>query len=249
MRFIFFLFSFFVFISCSDDQSSSKKAETTAVMIFVDKTSSVDLNDNYVGDKYRTALKQVIQEDIQNTGDELEMYYIHENTAKSRCLKLQSRAELEDTYGMNATDLEAANTTFEMMLNKEKNIFTNKALDKMNAANSGESNKETDVLSAISKISEKCQEYDQVKVYFFSDMIESTKRGRDFHKNPPKSSSEAEKMAKEDLKPFADSYLSNAEVSVLLPFAPTSSSSINNPSISAYWQSIFQELGANYEEI
>lgn len=246
--FLAFLFAFSL-LACSSETKEAQKPKTTAILFFVDKTASVDLNDEYVGNKYKNALAQIIQENIQHTGDELEMYYVHENTAKARCLKLKVRASLDETEGMNATDLEAAQSTFDLMLAKEKKLFTKRAMDKLLQTNNGDSNKETDVLASVNIINEKCQEVDLVKVYFFSDMVESTLGGRDFHKNPPKASSEASEMAQSDLEKLNDAMLSNAEINVLLPYQPTSSSSENNPNISTYWQYIFEELGATFEEI
>jgi hypothetical protein len=235
--------------SCSSEETKVAVPKTAAVLFFVDKTASVDFGNDYVAQKYQTALQQVIQENIANTGDQIEMYYVHENTAKSRCLKLQVRASKDDTQGMNATDLEAAQSMFDLQLNKEKQFFSKRALAKMMQANNNASNKETDLLSSISIINQKCQEVDQVKVYFFSDMVESQENAIDFHESPPKSSKEAIGLAQKSLESLSDFLLSNAEINVLLPFEATSSSRENNPNVGVFWQSIFEGLGAVYQEL
>lgn len=249
MKYLFsFIFSFCLF-ACSTDSKEAQKPKTTAILFFVDKTASVDFSNEFVAKKYQNALQQVIQDNIQHTGDQIEMYYVHENTAKSRCLKLQVKASKDDTQGMNATDLEAAQSMFDLQLKKEKGIFANRAMAKMMQANNNASNKETDLLSSIEIINQKCQEVDQVKVFYFSDMVESQNNGIDFHKNPPKSSQEATDLAQKSLTIFSDALLSNAEINVLLPFEATSSSAENNPNVGVFWQTIFEELGASFQEM
>lgn len=247
-HFLFIVVIIFI-AACSGTDTRETTPKTTAILFFVDKTTSVDFSNQYVAEKYQTALQQVIQDNIQYTGDQIEMYYVHENTAKSRCLKLQIRATKDDLAGMNATDLEAAQSMYDLQLNKEKGIFTKRALAKMMQANNNASNKETDLLSSLRIINQKCQEVDQVKVFYFSDMVESQKNGIDFHKNPPSSSQEAMDLAQKSMASFNDFLLSNAEINVLLPFEATSSSKENNPNVGVFWQSIFEELGANYLEM
>jgi hypothetical protein len=244
-----FLFFVLFLSACSQNETKETPPKTTAILFFVDKTASVDFENEYVAKKYQTALQQVIQDNIQHTGDQIEMYYVHENTSKSRCLKLQVRASKDETEGMNATDLEAAQSMFDLQLKKEKQIFANRAMSKMMQTNNNASNKETDLLSSIGIINQKCLEVDQVKVFYFSDMVESQNNGIDFHKNSPKSSQEALEIAQKSLASFGDALLSNAEINVLLPFEATSSSSENNPNIGVYWQTIFEELGASFQEL
>lgn len=244
-----FLFLAVIFAACSSTETKDSPPKTTALLFFVDKTASVDFGNEFVAQKYQTALQQVIQDNIQHTGDQIEMYYVHENTAKSRCLNLQVRASKDETEGMNVTDLEAAQSMFDLQLKKEKQIFTNRAMAKMMFANTNASKKETDLLSSIGIINRKCQEVDQVKVFYFSDMVESQDNGIDFHKNPPKSSQEASELAQKSLANFSDALLSNAEINVLLPFEATSSSAENNPNVGVFWQAIFEELGASFQEL
>ena len=217
--------------------------------MFVDKTASVNFDQKEIAEKYQTALKQLVEEHISYEGDELIMYYLHENTAKARCLQVASRSTMEDLKGLNATDAEAAKTSFELSIKKERKNMLKKASAKMFRDNTGSSNKETAVLAAIPVIAEKGERFDQLYVYFFSDMIESCKNTRDFHVLAPNNNKTAAIWAKEDAKSFEELSLDNADIKVLLPFDPTSSSQINNPHIMAYWSEIFGLLGVPFEEI
>jgi hypothetical protein len=84
-----------------------------------------------------------------------------------------------------------------------------------------------------------------VKVYYFSDMIESVKGSdrRDFHIKPPKDDSQAEQEAKADIKKLEKYAIGSPQVTIVSPFEPTASTKENNPHVTHYWQTLFQELG------
>ena len=178
-------------------------------------------------------------------GDQLEIYFIHENTSKAKALSLTVRSEKEDLENANATDREAIETAFQMSLQREKGILLRQAMTKLNQQNTGASNQATDIWASLPIIAKAATDGSQVRVYYFSDMIESVKGPdrRDFHLNPPKDDAEAETWAKADAKKMAQYAIGTPEVTVVSPFEPTASTKENNPHVTRYWQVLFEELG------
>jgi hypothetical protein len=253
MRISFFLLGAFCFFSGC--QSSEKSAEITKnrvhhTIIFIDKTASVDVSNDFVYQKYSSVIQEAVSNHIRKAGDKLEVYFIHENTAKGKSLSLVSRTEAEDTAGMNATDLEANKTNFEFSLKKEQAVFLKQALARLKQENNSRSNEETNISASIAVLNQAAAAPDtDVFVYYLSDMVESTKRGRDFHTKAPSTQEEAANWAEEDSRKVGDVNLTGTEINFVLPFQPTSSSKENNPNVTYYWEQIFEDLGAVTNEI
>jgi SLT domain-containing protein len=234
-------------VACGDKkpQSTENQANSQSIytLIFIDKTASVDVEKPFVAQKYQQALTSIIEQNINKAGDKFEIYYIHENTSKGRCLSLICRTEMDNTEGMNATDIEAVKTSFDLSIRKERNFVIKQAMTRLNAQNSNASNLETNILSSIPVIAKAAATQSMVKVYYLSDMVESVKNGRDFQQKPPKDDSEAEAWAKTDAEKFKDYALNSPDISMILPFEPTSSIKENNPTITFYWSKLFENLG------
>jgi hypothetical protein len=238
------VFSLFIF-SCGEEKKTENTAHSPTIytLIFIDKTESVDIGKPFVAQKYQQALSKIIQENFRKAGDKFEGYYVHENTAKGRCLSMVCRTEVEDTEGMNVTDMEAAKTSYDLSIRKERNFVSQQALARLNEKNNGSSNQETNLTQSLSVISKAAESGLLVKVFYFSDMVESVKNGRDFHINPPKDDAEAEQWAKIDAEKMKNYSLANVDISMILPFEPTSSSKENNPTVTHYWQKLFEAMG------
>ncbi|MFB0945863.1 MAG: hypothetical protein QMB24_06935 [Spirosomataceae bacterium] len=241
------------FFSCGGDSSENEepvKQPNIHTLIFIDKTESVDITKPFVANKYQTALKQIIEDNINQAGDKVEVYYIHENTSKARTMSMTARSSMGDTYGMNITDIEATETSFNLSLRKERGIFTQQAIRRLMTANNGSSNLETNVTASIPVISKAAETATDVRVYYFSDMVESLKNGRDFHVNAPKSSEQATEWANTDAEKLQNYVIGNPMITMILPFEATSSSKENNPNVTTYWQTLFENLGVgNVQEI
>ncbi len=240
------LFVTVVCFSCGGDSSENQetvKQPNIHTLIFIDKTESVDVTKPFVAGKYQTALKQIIEENVNQAGDKVEVYYIHENTSKARTMTMTARSNMGDIYGMNVTDLEAAKTAFNLSLRKERGIFSQQAIQRLMTMNNGSSNLETNVTASIQVIAKAAETAADVRVYYFSDMVESLKSGRDFHVNPPKTAEEATEWAKVDAEKLQKYVIGNPMITMILPFEATSSSKENNPNVTAYWQSLFENLG------
>lgn len=237
--------------SSSDEKTKSAISDPVYTLIFLDKTRSVDVNQAFVAGKYKQALSDIIDQNIRHKGDKLEVYYIHENTSKARALSLTARTEMEDVSSASPTDREAAQTEFELMLNREKASIRQRTLQQLTEENDGASNQSTDIWASLPVIAKANETGATVKVYYLSDMLESvkTKPGseeprRDFEVQPPKNNAQADDWAmvdKEQLKRYA---IGNPDITMILPFAPNASAKQNNPAVTQYWETLFTELGA-----
>lgn len=236
-----------VLAACSGEKEKAVALPDAPVytLIFLDKTQSVNVNKAYVNEKYRQALTDVLTNNMKNKGDKLEVYFIHENTSKARALSLTIRSEKEVNDNANATDREAIETAFQLSLQKEKSIFLRQLLLKLNQQNTGSSNQSTDIWASLPVIAKAGESGAQVSVYYFSDMVESVKGSgrRDFHAKPPLSDAQAEEDAKVDVKQLERYAIGSPQVTIVSPFEATASSKENNPHITHYWQTLFQELG------
>jgi hypothetical protein len=250
-KFVQILLSFsllFFIVACGEKKAQTteqNKANSPSIytLIFIDKTASVDVEKPFVAQKYQQALTSIIEQNINKAGDKFEIYYIHENTSKGRCLSLVCRTDMDNTEGMNATDIEAAKTSYDLSIRKERSFVTKQAFTRLNAQNESTSNRETNILSSIPIIAKASERGAMVKVYYLSDMVESVKSGRDFQIKPPKDESEAEAWAKTDAERFKNYALNSPDISMILPFEPTSSIKENNPTITFYWSKLFENLG------
>ncbi|HEV7351355.1 hypothetical protein [Telluribacter sp.] len=237
-----------VLVACSSEPEKTAPAlpdAPTHTLVFLDKTQSVNVNKSYVNEKYRQVLAQIVEENMRNKGDKLEVYFIHENTSKARALSLTVRAEKEGIEHANATDREAIETAFQMALQREKGIYLRQALTKLNQQNSGGSNQWTDIWASMPIIAKATEGGSDVKVYYFSDMVESVQgtERRNFHSNPPATDAQAEEWAKADAKQLEQHAIGSPQVTVITPFEPTASTRENSPHVTHYWEILFQELG------
>jgi hypothetical protein len=218
-NFLIFLSFISILFSCGEKeaQKTENKADSPAIysLVFIDKTASVDVSKPFVAQKYQQALNSIIEENLRKSGDKFEIYYIHENTAKGRCLSLTCRTVMENTVGMNATDLEALKTSYDLSIRKERNFVTKQALARLNAQNDNASNRETNILASLPVIAKASELGANVKVYYLSDMVESVKSGRDFQQKPPKDDLEAESWAKIDAEKYKDLALNNPDISMI----------------------------------
>lgn len=231
--------------SGTDEKSTPDKIKPIHTILFIDKTESVSVSNPFILNKYKNVIKSIVDLNINQAGDQLEIYYIHENTSKARCLNVFARTAMESTEGMNATDLEANKNSYDLSINKERKNIYNMALQKLMVENSGASNQETNVGVSVPLIADAVAKSDDVRIYYFSDMIESVKSGRDFHTTPPSGSEQANEWAKTDAGKYKDLNISPAVITVILPFEATSSSKENNPHVTEYWKSFFGQLGVN----
>jgi hypothetical protein len=235
-------------IGCGKEKEEGAKTMPDApvyTLIFLDKTQSVNVNKQYVSEKYRQVLTDIMENNMRHKGDKLDVYFIHENTSKARALSLMIRTEKDNEEGASATDKEAIETAFQLSLQREKSIFLRQLLTRLNQTNTGSSNQSTDIWASLPVIAKAGESGAEVKVYYFSDMIESVKGAdrRDFHITPPKNDSQAEAEAKSDFKKLEKHAIGSPQVTIVSPFEPTASSKENNPHVTHYWQTLFQELG------
>lgn len=246
------LFLLFLLSACSSDGDKTKASadEPIYTLIFLDKTRSVNVNNGFVARKYQQALSEIIEQNIRHKGDKLEVYFIHENTSKARALTLTTRTDMEDVSAASATDREAAETEFELALNREKAQIRQRVFQQLGAQNAGASNQETDIWASLPVIAKANESGATVNVYYLSDMIESVKgpTRRDFQVKPPKDNAQADEWAKADAGQLKRYTIGSPSITMILPFEPNASVKQNNPAVTQYWQTLFSDLGAGTVE-
>jgi hypothetical protein len=245
MRFLPLLLLLFLSACSSNKDKPAKTDDPTFTVIFLDKTRSVNVNKTFVARKYQQAINEIIEQNIHQKGDQLEVYFIHENTAKARALNLTVRSEMEDVSAASPTDREAAETEFTLLLNREKAQMRQRVLQELAEQNTGSSNQATDIWASLPVLAKANESGATVKAYYLSDMVESVKGSnrRDFQVKPPKDNAQAEDWAKTDAKSLKRYEIGSPDITMILPFEPNASVKQNNPTVTQYWQTLFNELG------
>ncbi len=220
-------------------------------IVFLDKSTSAGGGyTEFALQKYNRVLKNLITNNIRGKGDKLDIYYIHENTTKAEAFSGSSQAVItEDTTDMNPTDREAILNDFELALRKERTEFQAQAQRHLLTENATATNQQTDIWGTLEVVKRIADTAAQVEIYYLSDMIESTKGAnrRDFHTTPPQSRDQADQWARSDYEILKKEYgslpFSKMTIYFVLPFKPTSTSHENNPSVTYYWEKLFELLG------
>jgi hypothetical protein len=245
--------AFILSCSSSGDKYQEVDEPKNCSMIFIDKSVSVNVSKKFINEKYTKIINQLIDENVKAKGDKIEVYFIHENTAKGKATDLTCRTEKGEMQGASSTDSEAISTEYNMSLEKERSVFKKIVFSQLAAQNTSSSKNNTDILASLPLIDKVAAKGFNVKVYFLSDMVESMRADnrRDFHVNPPVDDAAAVGWAREDAVGMKGQLpnLSMAQIFIAKPFEPTASRKKNNPAISAYWQRLFMELGVNTEVV
>jgi hypothetical protein len=226
-------------LACQPPKETIETVRNTSSVLFIDKSNSLNYDQQFVKTKYEKALDLLIQQNINTKGDILDVYFIHENTPKGKVMSLQCRIEKPETAGMNPTDIEAKNMGYQLDIKKERALMFNAIKNQIATKNTSVSNKYTDVWGSLIPLASGAYQ----NAYYFSDMKHSMPRGRDFEKASPKSATEAEQWAAEDQKVLGKQ-LDGTTIAIYLPYPPTAASTVNNPHIGSYWQKALSELGA-----
>lgn len=240
-----------VLSACSSENDKPKADEPMHTLIFMDKSLSLNTNQAYAAQKYGQLLDDIVKNNVRTTGDQITVYYIHENTAKARALSLTVRTEMDDVTNASPTDVEAAQAAFDLALQREKARFRKQLGNKLAQTNEAVSNQRTDILASLSVIADAAADGQLLSVYYFSDMVESmpvrpgSATARDFHKTPPANDGQADEWAKADAKQLGDLELGSPSVRIVLPFEPTASRRVNNPTVTRYWRTLFAQFGAD----
>ncbi|XWW47591.1 hypothetical protein JYG30_09170 [Fibrella sp. USSR17] len=234
--------------ACSDKKERTQAAvdEPSYTLFFIDKS----LSNNSLSEArtmYERVIREAIAENVHQKGDKVVVYFVHDNTAKARALSLTARTQLPDAEGASPTDREAAQTDYELQLTREQATMQRQVLTKLDQANTTLSNQHTDLWGSLDVLAKADESGRQVRAYYLSDMVESmnTLGRRDFHKMPPASNEQADEWAKADAKQLSAQYvIGSPSIRLVLPFAATASAKENNPTVTRYWHTLFDAMGA-----
>lgn len=234
--------------ACSDqkDRSATAPDEPSYTLFFIDKS----LSNNSLAEAratYERTIREAIAENVHQKGDKVVVYFVHDNTAKARALSLTARTPLPDNEGASPTDREAAQSDYELQLAREQATLQRQVLAKLDQTNTSASNQHTDLWGSLDVLARADESGRQVRAYYLSDMVESMNGSgrRDFHKTPPASNEQADEWAKTDAKKLGEQYtIGSPGIRLVLPFAATASAKENNPTVTRYWHTLFDTMGA-----
>ena len=200
---------------------------------------------------YERTICEAITRNVHQKGDRVSVYFVHDNTAKARALSLTARTPLPDLEGTSPTDHDAAQTDYELQLTREQASLQQQVLAKLDQPNPGLSNKHTDLWGSLDVLAHANESGRTVRAYYLSDMVESMSGPgrRDFHKAPPATTAQADEWAKTDAKLLGTQYaIGSPAIRLVLPFSATASAKENKPTITRYWHTLFEALGAEVSE-
>lgn len=236
----------FIFFGCSSENTTS--IAKTYVIVFLDKSSSVDF-------KSEAKLTSVITNNvnrINNPGDRYLMYYVHRNT-------LGANSEMD--YKIDQQPLQTdAETTIEFQVRtqkwgaeiiEKKRAISDSTLKDVLSANPNKTSQATDLWAIFEKLSEVCEPAAKNHVVIFSDMVESMNGSGRREKLNPSSKKEAEDWAVQDKTTINSTFsvdeaiLKNLTLEVVLPYSALSSTF--NPNIRYYWETLFKLYGIKVE--
>ena len=100
----------------------------------------------------------------------MQVWLIHENTAQSKALDLTSQTTLDATEGMSQTDVEAAEASYDLALQRERLNFAKQVLAQLATPNVSKSSEQTDIQASLAAINARVGEGYAVKVYYITDM-------------------------------------------------------------------------------
>lgn len=238
-----------LFLSCfscqsdASDDESSKNNLVQKTILFLDKSASIGLDPTYAEQKYEEQIRLILQSNIQKAGDHIEVFYVHDNTLKGKCLHLESKVAPVDPSNLNPTDIEAAELDYALQIGKERLSFEKKIGDALQVTNTELSNQMTDLGATLAIINERNTGDVNLTAYYFSDMLESTREGLNFHKKKPSSADQAKSWASQEAEKRKDMNLQGVSVIMVLPFNPLTTAQKNDPLVTLYWKTLFENLG------
>lgn len=245
-RFAFVLLLFLAACSDKKERPATAADEPSYTVFFIDKSLS---NSSLEGARatYERVIREAITDNVHQKGDKVVVYFIHDNTAKARALSLTARTPLPEADGASPTDREAAQSDYELQLTREQATLQRQVLAKLDQANTDKSNQHTDIWGSLDVLARADESGRQVRAYYLSDMVESMSGPdrRDFHKTPPASNEQADDWAKADAKKLGEQYaIGSPNIQLVLPFAATASAKENNPTVTRYWHTLLEAMGA-----
>lgn len=244
LRFVLLLTFFTACQTDSTKDSNNSSGIKHHTVIFLDKSASLGADTTYTAQKYEEQIRLLLQNHVQKAGDRIEVFYVHDNTLKGKCLDLIAQTPALETAGLNATDLESAQLDFSLQIGKERKNFEKKIKGALQQTNEDASKHHTDLLATLALLNERNTGDVQLTAYYLSDMLESTSQGLDFHQKKPNSPEEAKKWASEEAEKFKGVNLQGISIILISPFNPLTNAEKNDPKVSLFWTTLFENLGA-----
>jgi hypothetical protein len=256
------LISIIILNSCSDNpgqEDEKQKAPNSAIqnvptspikngiVLFIDKTSSLVNVKPEEADKGIEWLLEKIMPQIEASGGELVIYFIHKSS-NGASPYLRSKLAVPDTKGMVAFKRLKAQEEFKKNCDSLKSEIR-KAVHVQRKKDSGE---ETDLFASLKKANDilsAATAYENKMILYYSDMIESvkdTKCGRNYEKIYFKTVEQAKDAGKKDAAPIrtclsVNKLPQNTSVHIFIPNGALDTQ--KHQHVPDYWKALFGEFG------
>jgi hypothetical protein len=249
------------FYGCTNSHSSEsevqlEKAANNHVVIFVDKSISVNFDKIYQNNGFEEKMRKFLVNKLENNGDKVAIYLVHENTVGTSAVQ-QINLSISNTLIKQINEggpLDQSNAKSRIRDLRRKSIENVMATLKTEVEkdNKNPIAYHTDLWGSMEVAARHFKDVpvlDHKYIVYISDMVESSKgpNRRDFHKNKLQSKEEAEAFSKADIGNITSLYkvpegkLKNAEVLVL--FATDNNVINQNKQLRYYWEGIFEGFG------
>lgn len=241
---------------CSSESSyndaQNQASNSSAMLVFVDKTESVKSSNSIIQQNLETVKKGLTKLSVDE-GDRFGVYFLHGNTLGARpYLRMTfEKIDLPD-FGKGGFSQKIQERAYQDSISKRQDYIKSVLERGVKSKNDDSTNQETDLWASMEIISdffEGLPPQSKRRVFFLSDMKEDVtgKERRYFSRKSPASKVEAEEWAQKDAQKMKSIYnlnesaLSGVSITVLSPYNTTEES--NFAEIRYYWQALFAEFG------
>lgn len=230
------------------------KSSTVNFLVLVDKSASV-LWDEIRRSEHLDYLKTEFT-NVNGSSDRVTGVFIHENT-RGAAPFLQQQHQVDcpsckQFFAKGTRTQEQLKRKFEETNANLQDTYLQRVVNALEEPNTKQTNRQTDIWGSIEVMSSffaSSRESDDNKVFFLSDMLESSigKDRRNFTRNPPRNKAEAMAFAKADLNwinrelQYDPTTLKKLQIVVLGNNTTTDNNSF--ALVKIYWQSLFSSLG------
>jgi hypothetical protein len=249
--------SFFAMTSCGPKPEGAPCANDNRFLVFIDKSGSSHALQ--LKEENKAEFERAIEQLGKNLtfGNSVAIRFVHKQTDTKDFFvaSMDTLCRLTSTRKLDRKKEEKQN---QQRLEDFRTSVRGKLNEALELENVTSSQKGTDLWSMFAGMSsffERCDPGSLKQVYIVSDLIEYQKgKGRrDFHNKPPKSKTEAEAFAKEDLNIIVQEKAINMEsfesLQVFLLVPNTSLEAHTSPEVIYYWKALLQEFGVSLHSI
>jgi len=245
-------FLFLLATACGDN-CKQENLPCRKLLIFLDKSASVDGQDARVASMVDGDLNLLLDSLISRPGDMVEVHLIHGESIGSPYVLQKTLKEVlpcEDEMGPGA--FQEALDGYQQRLKAYRRSIKTSISDYLREHSKEKVTNETDLLGTLEVISDffPGQRQGEINtVLYISDMVHSKATPRDYYKNPTKGLAETEDCAKRDLVWLKANHKVDPKVfdnlKIKIWFTGADYGRTQNEQMKYYWTALFNELNTS----